>query len=126
MFARENPRNWIRKCKKYFETGIKEHQKLELVTMHLESRANTWFQKYMAEHGTINWATFAEGVCKRFDYKRLSDVVEEFNKLTQHKTVDEYHEQFKELRVRLLTTKSHFTSEYFLSSFLSGLRDEIR
>nr|CAD1831413.1 unnamed protein product [Ananas comosus var. bracteatus] len=127
MFEGENPRNWVRRCEKYFEIyGIKEQQKLELVTMHLEGRADTWFQGYMAEKGVINWALFSEEVCQRFDGMGMSDVVEEFNKLAQQGTVEEYEEQFEELRARLLTTKSHFTPEFFLSSFLSGLKDEIK
>nr|CAD1837469.1 unnamed protein product [Ananas comosus var. bracteatus] len=123
----ENPRNWVRRCEKYFEIyGIKEQQKLELVTMHLEGRADIWFQGYMAKKGAINWTLFSEEVYRRFDGKGMCDVVEEFNKLTQHGTVDEYQEQFEELRARLLTSKSHFAPEFFLSSFLSGLKDEIR
>nr|CAD1824585.1 unnamed protein product [Ananas comosus var. bracteatus] len=41
-------------------------------------------------------------------------------------TVEEYQEQFEELRARILTTDSQFSGSYFLSSFLSGLKEEIK
>ncbi|XP_020097231.1 uncharacterized protein LOC109716293 [Ananas comosus] len=126
-FVGENPRSWVRRCERYFDIyGIKENQKIELVALHLEAKADTWFQGYLAEKEVISWAELAEEVCRRFDVRGLVDVVEEFNKLVQTGTVEEYQEQFEDLRARLLTTKSQFSPEYFLSSFLSGLKDEIK
>ncbi len=122
IFTGEQPRNWVRRCERYFDIyGIKEQQKLEIIALHLEAKADTWFQGYIAERESVNWRDFTEEACKRFDNKDLNDVVEEFNKLTQHGSAEEYQEQFEDLRARLLTTKSHFTQEYFLSSFLSGI-----
>ncbi len=123
MFTGEQPKNWVRRCERYFDIyGIKEQQKLEIVALHLEAKADTWFQGYMAERESVSWSEFTEEACKRFDNKGLNDVVEEFNKLTQHGSVEEYQEQFEDLWARLLTTKSNFTQDYFLSSFLSGLK----
>nr|CAD1832016.1 unnamed protein product [Ananas comosus var. bracteatus] len=99
---------------------------MELVAMHLDDKADTWFQGYLAEKGLVNWVVFSEEICRRFDTKGLVDVVEEFNKLVQTGTVDEYQEQFEDLRARLLITDSQFSLDYFLSSFLSGLKDEIK
>ncbi len=44
----------------------------------------------------------------------------------QQGTVEEYQEQFEDLRSKLLSTESQFASDYFLSSFLSGLKEEVR
>nr|CAD1833683.1 unnamed protein product [Ananas comosus var. bracteatus] len=126
-FNGDNPRNWVRRCEKYFEIhGIKEPQKLEIAAMHLEPRADIWFHGYLAEKKEVSWDSFVLDLCKRFDSNGLRDEVEEFNKLVQNGTVEEYQEQFEELRSRLLTTKSQFAPEFFLSSFLSGLKKEIR
>lgn len=93
MFMNDNPRSWVRKCERYFEFyGIKEHQKMELIAMHLDDKADTWFQGYLAEKGMVSWVDFSEEVCKRFDTKGLVDAVEEFNKLVQTGTVEEYQE----------------------------------
>nr|CAD1818222.1 unnamed protein product [Ananas comosus var. bracteatus] len=126
-FSGDNPRNWVRRCEKYFEIhGITDSQRLEIAAMHLEPRADIWFHGYLAEKGEVSWETFAHDLCKRFDSNGLRDIVEEFNKLAQHGTVEEYQEQFEELRSGLLATKSQFAPEFFLSSFLSGLKEEIR
>nr|CAD1818748.1 unnamed protein product [Ananas comosus var. bracteatus] len=94
--------------------------------MHMEPKVDTWFHGYIAEKGVVNWEVFAQDVCRRFDSNGLQDVVEEFNKLTQQGTVEEYQERFEYLRSRLLQTASHFAPDYFLSSFLSGLKDELK
>nr|CAD1827417.1 unnamed protein product [Ananas comosus var. bracteatus] len=94
--------------------------------MHMDPRVDICFHGYLAEKGVVNWEMFAQDICKRFDSSGLKDVVEEFNKLTQHGTVEEYQEQIEDLRSQLLDTNSHFAQEYFLSSFLSGLKEEIR
>nr|CAD1818033.1 unnamed protein product [Ananas comosus var. bracteatus] len=99
---------------------------MELVAMHLDDKADTWFQGYLAEKRMVHWADFSEEICRRFDTRGSVDVVEEFNKLVQTGTVEEYQEQFEDLKARLLTTDSQFSVDYFLSSFLSGLKDEIR
>ncbi|XP_020104448.1 uncharacterized protein LOC109721311 [Ananas comosus] len=126
-FNGDNPQNWVRRCEKYFEIyGIKEHQKLEVATMHMEPKVDTWFHGYIAEKGVVSWEIFAQDVCKRFDSNGLRDVVEEFNKLTQQGTVEDYQEQFEYLRSRLLQTSSQFSPDYFLSSFLSGLKEELK
>nr|CAD1825833.1 unnamed protein product [Ananas comosus var. bracteatus] len=83
------------------------------------------FHGYLSEKGVVNWESFAQDICKRFDSNGLKDVVEEFNKLAQHGIVEDYQEQFEDLRSRLLNTNSQFAPEYFLSSFLSGLKEEI-
>nr|CAD1820206.1 unnamed protein product [Ananas comosus var. bracteatus] len=126
-FNGDNPKNWVRRCEKYFEIfGIKEQQKLEVAVMHMGPKADTWFHGYVTEREVMSWEIFAQDVCKRFDSDGLRDVVEEFNKLTQQGTVEDYQEQFEYLRSRLLQTASQFAPEYFLSSFLSGLKEELR
>ena len=52
-------------------------------------------------------------------------MVEEFNKLQQARKVEEYQEKFEELKTLMMIKKSHLDEEYFVSSFISGLRDEI-
>ena len=45
MFAAGNPREWLRKCQKYFTNyQIPDNQKVEMVEMFLEGKADNWFQ----------------------------------------------------------------------------------
>lgn len=54
------------------------------------------------------------------------DIVEEFHSLKQTDTVAEYQKKFEELRDLMVTMNFGLTEDYFVSSFLSGLKAEIR
>jgi len=56
----------------------------------------------------------------------MADVVEEFDKLSQEGSVIECQMQFEELRALLWTSQSSLTKPYFVSNFISGLKDELR
>ncbi|XP_071932407.1 uncharacterized protein [Coffea arabica] len=54
------------------------------------------------------------------------DIIGEFHNLKQTGSVAEYQEKFAELRDLLMTMDYGLTEDYFISSFLSGLKEEIR
>lgn len=54
------------------------------------------------------------------------DVVGEFHNLKQTGTVAKYQEKFVELRDLLMTMNYRLTEDYFISSFLSGLKEEVK
>ncbi|GMI63964.1 hypothetical protein HRI_000065700 [Hibiscus trionum] len=127
MFEGENPRGWIRRCEKYFAIfNIPENHKMEIAAMHLSGRAETWFDGYMMQKYRINWHEFIADLCHRFCNKTSSDVIEEFNKLTQRTTVEEYQDKFEELKPYMLQLNSSLSENYFVSSFVSGLKEELR
>ncbi|KAL4326420.1 hypothetical protein GQ457_11G000050 [Hibiscus cannabinus] len=74
----------------------------------------------------VQWHEFVAGLFHRFSDKEYSDVVEEFNKLLQRTTVKEYQERFEELKPYMLLHNSHLDEHYFLSNFISGLKDDIK
>lgn len=57
-------------------------------------------------------------MCTRFGEKHGTDIVEEFNKLVQKGELEEYNEK--------LANDAHLTESYFVSSYVSGLKDEIK
>ena len=65
-------------------------------------------------------------LCERFSGKGSLDIVEEFNKLQQKGTVEEYEEKFEELKTLMLTRNPKLDKSYFVSSFVSGLKNEIK
>ncbi|KAL4348542.1 hypothetical protein GQ457_17G027610 [Hibiscus cannabinus] len=110
MFDGTNPRGWIKRCQKYFNLlEIPEDQKMDLVAMHLEGKAETWFDGYII-----------------FCDRAYTDIIEEFNKLVQRTTVDEYQERFEELKPYIIQQNPYQEETYFVSSFLSGLKEELR
>ncbi|XP_027098929.2 uncharacterized protein [Coffea arabica] len=127
LFSGDNPREWLRKCDKYcWDYQIPEEQKVEVIEIYLEGRADRWFHRVKAERPEITWEMFEELVCKRFDNLAGKDVVEEFNKLHQTGKVEEYQEKFEELKVLMTVKNPHLSEAYFISSFISGLKDEVK
>ncbi|KAL4281913.1 hypothetical protein GQ457_03G031000 [Hibiscus cannabinus] len=127
VFDGENPRGWIRKCLKYFAIfDVPEDQKLEIAGMYLTGKAETWFDGYIMQKNKVTWQEFVADLCHRFSDKTCSDVIQEFNKLVQKSTVEEYQERFEELKPYILMYNSSLGEDYFVSSFISGLKEEIR
>ncbi|KAL4379604.1 hypothetical protein GQ457_02G023110 [Hibiscus cannabinus] len=127
MFDGENPRSWVKKCQKYFTLfAILENQKLEIASMYLTGRAEVWFDGYIMQKNRATWHEFVADLCHRFCDKEHSDVIEEFNKLLQKSTVDEYQERFEELQPFMLQHNAHLGEDYFISSFISGLKEELK
>ena len=92
-----------KKCQKYFAIfAIADHQKLELATMYLVGKAEVWFDGYLMQKPLVTWQDFTVDLCQRFCDRTYADVIEEFNKLGQKSTVEEYQERFEELRPYVL------------------------
>ena len=84
MFSSVKPREWLRTCQKYFlNHQILANQKVDLVEMFLEGKADNWFQGVKLARPGLSWEEFSELLCERFSGKGSLDIVEEFNKLQQ-------------------------------------------
>ncbi|XP_038995777.1 uncharacterized protein LOC120120131 [Hibiscus syriacus] len=127
LFEGNNPRGWVRKCQKFFNLfGIHEEQKLEIAAMYLVGKAETWFDEYIMQKYRVTWHEFEADLCHRFCDRNYSDIIEEFNKLMQKGSVEEYQEKFEELRPYLLQQNMQLGENYFVSSFISGLKEELK
>lgn len=127
LFTGENPREWLRKCDKYFMNyQILDHQKVEIIEMYLDGKADKWFQGIKLEKPGLSWTEFGDLLCKRFTDSICTDVIEEFNKLQQEGNVEEYQEKFEELKPLMLIKNRNLDENYYISSFISGLREEIK
>lgn len=125
-FDGTNPRNWIRKCSKYFNLNpMDDKQKLDMVIIHLEGKADTWFYDYQESNLSFSWDHFVLEVCSHFLEVGHENIIGEFNKLNQIGTVEEYQEQFEELKPFMITKFRTLDEEYFTMSFISGLKEEI-
>lgn len=94
----ENPREWVRKCQKYFQLfQVSEFQKTDIVEIHMEGKADVWFQGFKAGIPRISWSELAEEMQRRFEDMGQPNVVEELSKLQQTTSVLMYQEIFEEL-----------------------------
>ncbi|KAK8983583.1 hypothetical protein V6N11_073987 [Hibiscus sabdariffa] len=104
FFDGDNPRSRVRKCDKFFTIfSIPDASKVEIASMYLVGRAETWFTD-----------------------KLHADVIKEFNKLHQTSSVEDYQECFEALQPFMLQLNAQLGEAYFVSSFISGLKDDIR
>nr|XP_009802879.1 PREDICTED: uncharacterized protein LOC104248335 [Nicotiana sylvestris] len=64
--------------------------------------------------------------CERFGDVAMDDVVEEFNKLSQLGSVDEFLSRFEDLKAQMIIRNPALNEDHFLSSFVGALKEEIR
>lgn len=102
-----------------------DYQKLDMVSIHLEGRADIWFHEYQENHKTFSGEQFMVNACNRFQEGRHENFIGEFNKLKQTGTVEEYQESFEELKAFIVAKHWSLDEEYFIGSFVSGLKEEI-
>ncbi|XP_027088762.1 uncharacterized protein [Coffea arabica] len=127
MFTGENPREWLRKCNKYFlNYQVPDEHKVDVIEMYLEGKADRWFQGVKMEKIKLSWEEFGELLCRRFNDRSCKDIVEEFNKLQQLGNMEDYQEKFEELKALMLIKNRNLDENYFISSFISGLKEEIK
>ncbi|KAL8159085.1 hypothetical protein V2J09_000622 [Rumex salicifolius] len=105
---------------------IRDNQKVEFAAMYVNGKADTWLQGILIQRPRIPWMELREAICARFGEKQGYEVVEEFNKLEQKDDLEAYCEKFEELRSYMLAYDPHLPESYFVSSFLSGLKPEIK
>ena len=125
-FWGDNPRGWLRRCKKFFKLNTTPFQRwVELASLYLEGKEEIWFKGYMCGvEGVVDWEEFSGAICSRFGNR--TDIVEEFNKLMQEGDVDEYVERFEELKSLMHSLNSLLPESYYISSFISGLKEDIK
>jgi Retrotransposon gag protein len=67
-----------------------------------------------------------EEVSARFKLTTVKHPVDEFKRLHQTSTLDEYVKKFSRVRARLLYYDPNLKEKFFIQAFISGLRDEIK
>ncbi|KAK8695823.1 hypothetical protein V6N13_000971 [Hibiscus sabdariffa] len=127
LFDGTNPRGWIRKCDRYFSIfDVPDTHKLPIASMYFTGKAEIWYDGYIMQKHHLSWHEFAADLCHRFCNKNQFDVIKEFNKLSQITTVADYQENFEELQPLMLQKNCNLPESYFVSSFNSGLQEQIR
>ncbi|XP_026433888.1 uncharacterized protein LOC113331395 [Papaver somniferum] len=126
-FDGENPRGWVQKSERYFHIhSTEENQKVSVASIFLEGKADKWFLNFQIGKPFLSWRELADGVCARFENPVDDNFIGSFNKLCQVTTVEEYFEQFESLKALMLSSNPHLNEQYFVMSFISGLKTEIK
>ena len=94
--------------------------------MYLVGRAEIWYNGYALTRQNVIWEDFVVDVCARFRDELGSQDVEEFNKLNQTGSIDEYLERFKELKSLMQVRNPLLPADYYVDSFVGGLSPQIK
>lgn len=126
-FDGRDPRGWLKKCEIFFQLNpmLNPRSKVLYAALYLEGEANVWYQSLQDEKPWLLWDDLAQYVCHRFTKGRLENLIGKFNKLMQKGKVDNYIRRFEELKAYMLNQNKGCTEDYFIESFLSGLKEEI-
>ncbi|XP_041001674.1 uncharacterized protein LOC121247377 [Juglans microcarpa x Juglans regia] len=118
-----DPSEWILKALQFFAyCQTLEDHKLQIASFHMEGKALSWYYRLMESSPAANWEDFLVALRIRFGPSAYEDPVGAFTKLRQTGSVEEYQTTFE-----ILSNKITGVSEEFrISTFLSGLRDELR
>ena len=126
-FDGDDPKGWIKKCTRYFTLyKITQEQKVDLAALHLKGQAEIWFSSYILGRRNLTWHEFIFDISARFKDNLGNKVVEEFNKLAQFGSLDNYIAKFEELKALLLLRNPTMPDSYFLESFIGGLSDTVK
>ena len=78
-----NPRNWVKKCNRYFSLcKIAEESKVELASLYMIDKAESWVPSYLANRTDVSWEDFKWVLAARFEDDIGDNAVEHFNKLS--------------------------------------------
>ncbi|XP_074346537.1 uncharacterized protein LOC141685327 [Apium graveolens] len=126
-FNGKDPRGWITKCEKYFQLmpSVDLRSRVLCAALHMEDDADIWYRTVEEEKHNLLWPEFSKLVCQRFNKGGYENVVGQFNKLIQKGTVDDYINQFDELRNYVMLQEGFHRESYYIDNFISGLKEEI-
>ncbi|XP_026442759.1 uncharacterized protein LOC113342415 [Papaver somniferum] len=126
-FDGDNPRGWIQKYECFFWLhNIDESRRVDIAAIYLDGKADKWFLNFQVGQTRITWFEFAHGICIRFENPMEENFIGSFNKLVQINFVEEYFEEFESLKALMLANNPSLTKHYFIMSFISGLKEELR
>jgi hypothetical protein len=97
-----------------------------LATLHCYGQAQNWWRSLKVPPGYIHWANFCNMISNRFLAYSSHTSLENFHHLKQVTSIAEYIQKFEELMSLMQMEHSGLTGQYFVSSFLVGLKDGIK
>ncbi|KAF5475861.1 hypothetical protein F2P56_007623 [Juglans regia] len=122
-FDGSEPMEWILKAKIFFEYfEIPNEQKLQVAYFHMEGNALSWYS-WLRDSGPIGgWEDLIAALRVRFGPSTYEDPIGAFTKLRQTATVEEYQTEFETLSNKI----KGLTEAFRISTFISGLRDDLK
>uniref|UniRef100_A0A803MBH9 Ty3 transposon capsid-like protein domain-containing protein n=1 Tax=Chenopodium quinoa TaxID=63459 RepID=A0A803MBH9_CHEQI len=90
--------------------------------------AESWMMNYLSVRRSVivDWNDFVVDLYARFRDNSTLDAVEQFNKLQQIGSIEEYIDEFENLRSILMMNNHILPDSYLLDSFVGGLKPAVK
>ncbi|VFQ72920.1 unnamed protein product [Cuscuta campestris] len=125
-FDGSNTRNWIKKAGKYFNLcKIPEDQWVDIASLYMIDKAENWMSSYLSFRKFVSWHEFIIDLSARFRDDKGHNVVEQFKKLEQKGSLEDYIDEFEDLRSVLVQNNQYLPDSYILDCFIGGLKASI-
>jgi len=118
---------WIRKAEKYFElVRILNEDRVQIAVLYIQGKAEFWWRETGSTAHQLPWHQFCAMLSDRFNEISTCDAIGQFHSLKQTQSVTDYVEKFENLMSLVKRTNPALSETYFVSSFISGLKEYIQ
>ncbi|KAJ3701444.1 hypothetical protein LUZ61_005149 [Rhynchospora tenuis] len=126
-FDGTDPSDWLMKCYYYFDIyQIPPDLKTRMAVLKFVGEASAWYRHFRLGTDNPPWEIFVEEVFARFSENATQELIGEFKRLHQFGKVTDYIKQFDNVRGRLMYERPYIPADFYVSSFIEGLREELR
>ena len=126
-FDGSDPDGWIRKAEKYYElVGVPNEDTVKIVVLYISGKAEYWWRGIGCNANILPWHQFCRMIGDRFNETSSYEAIGQFHNLKQTRTVSEYVDKFEEFMGLVKRNNPSLPEDYFISSFVSGLKDHIQ
>ncbi|KAJ4811165.1 polyprotein [Rhynchospora pubera] len=126
-FDGTDPTDWVMKSEYFFEIyQTPDDYKTRLAVIHFVGEASSWYRNFRMGMENPPWELLVEEVLARFAENAAQELVGEFKRLHQSGKVNDYVKVFDGLKARMMHERPYLPIEFYVSSFIEGLREEIR
>jgi len=126
-FDGTNPRLWRDNCEMFFEVyTVDQSLKTRFAALNFKGAAASWLQTVQRKGRIMDWDLLCEYVMAKFDGDQYQILLSQFEQLRQSGSVADYQMEFEQLAHGLLLYNNNYDDIYFVTRFVSGLKEDIR
>ncbi|XP_078181502.1 uncharacterized protein LOC144575281 [Carex rostrata] len=125
-FNGERAVEWIEDCEQFFELyQVPDEYKTRMATMNMIDDAKEWYRSLQIAKKTPPWPNLVDEILEFFT-DNSGNPIDQFKQVKQYGKVNEYAKEYMRARSRLICRTQISNEDFFVGSFISGLKEEIR
>jgi hypothetical protein len=118
---------WVIRCEDYFRMyQVPECMRVLSASMHMEGNAARWMQIQRLKGDWGNWTHFLKTVIDKFGIDEFPRVMNRLLYLQQKGSVEDYVQEFEELRYAVSVHNPGLSEVFFVAQFMKGWKHEIQ